>query len=139
MKNANIKSIEEAKKRLENGEVFYLNEYILYYQDSYMLKGESPYRFKHKLLGNVAITGAWYSFEDWQVESKWYDNIPEQGILCFVSDTKDLSFSEFGKGTLFDIIMSYHSLENYFSGKISDSWQYARPVTEDEIKQYILK
>ena len=34
MKNANIKSIEEAKKRLENGEVFYLNEYILYYQDS---------------------------------------------------------------------------------------------------------
>lgn len=44
MNNANIKSLEEAVKRLINGEIFYYGDYIVFCDIWYLKSGENPFR-----------------------------------------------------------------------------------------------
>ena len=71
------------------------------------------------------------------IEPKWYDNIPEQGILCWVWDTLD--------GT--KDVGIIHSIEKDQEGKPTQyldnysrcPWDNAIPVTEEEVKKYVYK
>ena len=71
------------------------------------------------------------------IKPKWYDNIPEQGILCWVWDTLD-DIKDVG------II---HSIEKDQEGKPTQyldnhsrcPWDNAIPVTEEEVKKYVYK
>lgn len=65
-------------------------------------------------------------------EEKWYDNIPEHGVLCWVNDfNKDAS-----KEKIVEIIL-------YFDGRFistnGSSWKYATPLTNEEISKFLRK
>lgn len=67
-------------------------------------------------------------------EPKWYDNIPEQGVLCFVSDLKDL----LGFQMDLHLVLKVNGYGDYVTATNS-SWKYARPVTLEEIQHLIYK
>jgi hypothetical protein len=62
-------------------------------------------------------------------EPKWYDNIPEQGILCWV-----WSSSESRK--LLRVIRTYNG--NKFRSTLG-FWRNARPATQEEVNKLIYK
>lgn len=64
---------------------------------------------------------------------KWYYNIPEQGILCWVKDKEE------GEAGLFTITAYNPRAELYkFTGSgLGSSWVFATPATLDEITNYI--
>jgi hypothetical protein len=76
--------------------------------------------------------------EDWSIgfiqskpEPKWYDNIPEQGILCWVKEEEE----DEAKLTT---IIEYHRYESkYTFESLDDYWKHATPVTLEEIANYI--
>lgn len=63
------------------------------------------------------------------IEQKWYENIPEHGVLCWVFHTPNKKFLR--------IINEYNpSLKlPFFSNGIN--WLNAEPLTNDEIKQFL--
>jgi len=61
--NAGLQSVEEAMERLMKGEVFYYYGSKMFYDSSFVLKGESPYRFM-----SVSIIQSWYFVKDWKRE-----------------------------------------------------------------------
>ena len=62
-------------------------------------------------------------------EVPWYENIPEQGILCWLSDVSPEVKSCFGK--------VFSKDKEGFTASVS--FKYATPMTLEEIKQYILE
>lgn len=68
-------------------------------------------------------------------EQKWYENIPEQGVLCWISD-----FDENSK-SIMHIITRYDKNRDHsnFISKSQTQWRYATPVTADEIEKCILE
>lgn len=89
-KNAGIKSIREAQDRLHDGEVFWRYTTKFIYDEDFILSGESPYRYnaERKFLTSDAINCDWGYCTDWcvEVEEQWFDNIPAEGTLCWVSN-----------------------------------------------------
>ena len=73
-----------------------------------------------------------YTTDNWQIykEPKWYENIPEGGVLCWCTDGV-LNFPE--------IIVSYKDeTERSFSFHSKDShYQNAKPFTLQEIQVFI--
>jgi len=65
---------------------------------------------------------------------EWYENIPEKGILCEVWDSED------GKKH-WALIKEYKKQNgNYgFTSSTGFAWKHARPLTFDEITEYIWK
>jgi hypothetical protein len=63
-------------------------------------------------------------------EPKWYYNIPEQGILCWVKDEEE------GLAKL-TIIIAYGTDSTFKFEGLEDYWEYATPVTLEEIANYI--
>jgi hypothetical protein len=79
-------------------------------------------------------TGFAYT-QDWSeytptVKKEWYENIPEQGVLCYVSheDTTKPYIS---------VITSYN--RNHFRTSEGCMYKKAIPLTEEEVKQFIYK
>lgn len=75
-------------------------------------------------------------YEKYIEPPKWYENIPEQGVLCWV-DPKSGTL-----GRLIRLIGGYDpSYSNCFISKTCKgiSWDNATPLTEEEVKQYIYK
>ena len=72
--------------------------------------------------------------EDWSIYThpKWYDNIPEGGVLCWVSDRDPLP----GSGNCFAMILK-HSAEQGFTTKIGTVWKHATPLPKQEIQQLL--
>ena len=71
----------------------------------------------------------WSRF-DYRIESNWYDNIPESGVLCWVGD------SEIKILNILQAIKSYNKENIYpFAGVIN--WKYATPLTCKEIKTFL--
>ena len=78
--------------------------------------------------------------EDWSVaslqtkpEPKWYDNIPKQGILCWVKDEEE-DVAELVT------ISSYRPNAPAFKFEgIECYWKHATPATLEEITNYIYK
>lgn len=64
---------------------------------------------------------------------EWYENIPEHGVLCWVSDINASLKVAIG------IIISKHHGEypSLFKATDATTWVYAKPLTDDEIKQFL--
>jgi hypothetical protein len=77
-------------------------------------------------------------YEKYVEPSKWYENIPKQGILCWVWYKGD-------KGKDIAIVLSYDKNERRpFNTKNAEmledcGYDFATPLTEEEVKQYIYK
>lgn len=132
-KNAGITSIEVAKSRLEAGEVFYWgwgNTYKtkISYVPSFIRKGESPYRF-----GDIAIKDVWDVCSKWSEvdETQWYDDIPNHGILCWVSDDEHDLKAHIG------IVKRYIPQDTYGFYTTYTHFIHAQPVTKEEMKVLI--
>ena len=65
-------------------------------------------------------------------EPEWFESIPEQGVLCWVSDT----FDSPDKDSRIDIIVHRRSRDTYISHK-GCCWVYAIPLTNTEIQQFL--
>lgn len=72
---------------------------------------------------------------DWRIKPeppKWYENIPEHGVLCWINDIDPQHRN------LISIITDYDSNSKLrFRRKNLGGWQYATPLTDDEIKQFL--
>lgn len=74
--------------------------------------------------------------EKWKAYRKekldWFDNIPEQGVLCWVYDNnKEPRYT--------DIIISYDitGMQPFLIGNGNSGWKNAIPLTQEEVLQYI--
>jgi hypothetical protein len=146
---ANIKSVKEAINRLTAGEVFYINLNIsknivkIYFDstkvdDQFRVSYQSRELIQEQSLNSGSIL--WSFIADWlvKVEMNWWENIQDPGVLCWVSETC------IHKPNLEDcfirLIESYNSSTKfYISYDWGSKWNYAVPMTEEEVKKYILK
>ena len=69
------------------------------------------------------------------IQPKWYDNIPKQGILCWVWDTLD-GTKDVG---IIHAIKEDDKSIRYLDNHNQYLWEYAVPITEEEIMKYIYK
>lgn len=69
-------------------------------------------------------------FDDftWSIKQNWYDNIPEHGVLCWVHNAKKIT-------PICSIITKYR--DNTFVSGVGGFWDYAEPLTNKEIKQFL--
>jgi hypothetical protein len=68
----------------------------------------------------------WEAYEEKHVE--WFEDIPEQGVLCWVGDSP--------KSTFITLVVSM-SENNYFITKSNCYYNYAIPLTKEEVEKYI--
>lgn len=128
--NAEIKSIEEARKRLEAGEEFFLTSHRIHFDFSFALKGESPYRFE-----DSPLLGCWENFADWEIKPDWRDNIGK-GKLCWVSNNMKVPDST----CPLHVILSYDRSSEYPYIAVSYvNWKYATPLTEKVAMGLVVK
>jgi len=80
--NAEIKSKEDLVAKITEGLKLFVRGCPLYYDQSYVYKGESPFR-----VGDSAISGLFYEYAEVQEELPWQHNLKNTGpVLCWVSD-----------------------------------------------------
>jgi hypothetical protein len=119
--NANIKSKKELAQRLIDGEVFYIDgNQILFCENT----GTDPFRFN-----NESLYSCWNAYERFQKEVNWWDNIPEEGVLCWVSDTnKNLKSNP--------SIVKRKDFGGNFITTNGTPWFYATPVQPEDCFNY---
>ena len=62
--------------------------------------------------------------------SKWCENIPEHGVLCWVGDDST--------GHHYITLIKRRTVNGrYFRGDSGDLYAYAKPLTDEEIKRYL--
>jgi hypothetical protein len=66
-------------------------------------------------------------------EPKWYDNIPGEGVLCWVSDTYQSEYK------IVCLINKYIKEREFKFCSMFSSWTYATPITIEEANKYILE
>ena len=62
-------------------------------------------------------------------QNKWYNNIPEEGVVCWVSD--DVREPDSGCGSA--VVTSKEGISTYTFYTAGECWLYATPLTEQEI------
>lgn len=71
---------------------------------------------------------------DWRIKPekpKWYENIPSHGILCWVGHDDN-------EKTLIALITSYYPDAYWpFFRYNENSWKFATPLSNDEIRQFL--
>jgi len=67
--------------------------------------------------------------EIWQIfkESKWYENIPDGGVLCYCKDRAH-------DGTRIINVTAYR--EDHYQSMYS-TWKFAKPLTKQEIQVFM--
>jgi hypothetical protein len=73
--------------------------------------------------------------ELWEIyeEPKWYENIPEGGVLCWVSDTK-----KDDEECIAAICHHNEKVNNsYTELDVEVGWKYATPLTKEEIQVFL--
>jgi hypothetical protein len=65
-------------------------------------------------------------------EPKWYENIPEQGVLCWVSDV-------IGNKTNIHLITKYIQMNEFPYVTKNSCYKYATPLMLEEAEQYIME
>jgi hypothetical protein len=67
-------------------------------------------------------------------QPEWYEDIPEHGVLCWVSDAEKHP----DKRCWIRVIDGYRPDDSYpFRHRRVRSWRYATPLTDDEIRQFL--
>jgi hypothetical protein len=89
-----------------------------------------PIQCYDKDVGWVDINNPkWYENSLYRVKHEWYRDIPNQGILCCVSDEFDPPPRK-----IVAIITSYRETQNFkFVSSSGCIWQFARPLTKEEM------
>ena len=81
----------------------------------------------------------WSESDEFRIkpEPKWYEQIPEHGVLCWCSDLSEERTIKGNNGKLLDRIRKFYSNSPYpFEGSY-DNWEYATPLTNDEIRKFL--
>lgn len=63
-------------------------------------------------------------------DPEWYENIPEHGVLCWVSDTVEKN-----KDTV-DRVLRFNNAAEFKFATTFDSWLFATPLTNEEIEAF---
>lgn len=66
-----------------------------------------------------------------RVKKNWYENIPEQGRLCWVSNDNPTEKEKIA------IIVGITENLIYYTKSVS-GWRFATPLTNDEISQFLI-
>jgi len=74
-----------------------------------------------------------YYPENWQIykETKWHENIPDGGVLCWVSDIPNDSDATIRSVT------GYCDDSTHFFETLEESWVHAKPLEKQEIQIYL--
>ena len=75
------------------------------------------------------IQGIWDHYASVTEIVPWYESIPEQGILCWVSD----DYVE--DKLIIAVIVSYRLRPFPYGGKTGECWKYATPITVKELRE----
>lgn len=97
LKPAELTSRSEAAERLRKGDVFYYNDYRMYYTADAIYTGRSPYRtINHDGTIDDGINALWQHYADWAIEGNWEEDIDGANpILCRVWEfNEDLPSSD---------------------------------------------
>ena len=68
------------------------------------------------------------------VAPKWYENIPEQGVLCWVHNSNPK------RKVRIDLIVYFDTTKQEGTGRFQSAfsdWEYAIPLTKEEVLEYI--
>ena len=121
--NAGIKSRQDAIERLIKGEIFYCGEsyWKIYYDINRINEGKSPFRCK-----DDPLQYALHSYLDWKVEEevKWYEDIPEKGVLCWVGCRADNRVT---------LIKRFVESDGYQFKSETGNYYNAIPLTREEV------
>ena len=125
--NAGIKSKEELAQRLMDGEVFYCGGFKIYYDKDV---AGSPFRFDDAFLKD--------GWDDYKAlltkqEIPWYEDPDSFPCLCWVSDFDKSP----DKKDYLKIISDFD--DGFFVACRGSSWNYATPLTDEELKQFGLQ
>ena len=137
--NANIKSKEELKERLEKGERFKnKNNCELFYDESFIYKGESPYRFlTPDESGSYAIL-SWDCkyYKNFYIELTLEQRLDNgEKVLCRVSDFED----KLSCGNI-RIVREFLNNESFpYRTAHEIGYNYAIELTENDLKYLGLK
>ena len=96
----------------------------------YYLKDNHLYReYKGSKEGNQSISfiEPYYYFVPYK-EPKWYDNIPKEGVLCWVWDDHE-------KNKIIDVVTCFNKIQ-YFETLSDGTWLNAIPLTIKEIVKF---
>jgi len=135
--NANIRSIDEALKRLMAGEVFYKgvdegDEVKIFYD-----KNDRLYPFK-KVTSNrtTTYTFKFNDYKKWSTKTEWYEKDISKGILCYVSNQSE-NYLYRHKASV-TIICDYNSNNDFkFISNNNECWAYAKPIDTGELYKFI--
>jgi len=97
---------------------------------------EIEWRRNNKWLPNANLN--WREDREYRIKPKqqeWYKDIPEHGVLCWVSDNEKQPDSRNCWARVIDL---YRPNESFPFKQIKErSWRYATPLTNDEIRQFL--
>jgi len=69
-------------------------------------------------------------------EPEWYENIPKQGVLCWVSDYNENLNKQNIRNILAEIIDYDSDKEHKYLDFRGSRWKYAVPLTNEEIEEF---
>lgn len=124
MKNAEVKSKEEALKRMIDGETFYLSTLdkgiLIICFDTITMRFISIYGLNNSIVKPITIEFVEKYFKEFISESPWYNNIPTCGKLCWVTNSSSESLKP-------RKIVGYKSTQVYLDSE-GEEWLFAYPI-----------
>ncbi|MBV1952672.1 MAG: hypothetical protein KUG64_10830 [Cycloclasticus sp.] len=125
--------VKECQERVRAGEVFYYtNSYIVCYEESKLLEGQTPFRVVHtdNKEYNDPVKRLWNFINKLKVKKDWRDSVSEENpVWCEVWDGYKVNYKRY------DLIHSYLVLEDYPYRGVGIFWSNARPVSESMAKE----
>lgn len=127
--NAGIKTIEEAIKRLMDGEAFYSAEHNHKIKYDPTVLNSSPFRFDTEPLKDY-----FGQYEEWLKKADWRGTLDEKPVLCWVWD------GENEDSKLLIVVVEYRKGHEYpyFANK-GYNYEFAEPATLESIKDLLLE
>lgn len=124
---------KELALALMSGKRFRAPDGVEMYYDEESNTASSPFRILYESLQNpefvnISMEGYWMYFDEVTLIKEWYNDIPEPGILCCVSDLDPLF--------IYKIVRVIHKYDGkFFLARKDDPFKYARPLTEKEASE----
>lgn len=123
LKNANIKSKEEALHRMLDGEVFYYNTVKLYYSKELFEGLNSLFIAEHKDGYRDELLGLLDTYHLFEIEHNWEDDLRDENILCFVWDRSELRYAS----------IVCEKQDGQYLTDHGCRWKFATPVTKEDL------
>lgn len=119
------------------GVVFHYDDRQIFFRDQGEDVRALGFRLTHKSFPDDYLKGYWKSWEDWQVVVNWWDDLPEEKVLCWVTDAQGnpLSCPKVIKGRIqsaFSVLNSTEPTYRYVD-ILGLSYFNAEPVTNRDL------